>query len=141
MDFDFCFLEPAGRDVDLPEPHTSLAQTVGHCDVARGASDQGLGEPSCLLELAAFLASNPAVPLPNCGELTYCVMEDDDNAGIAEVASVAAALDVPVTGSPMRPNASRSFGPLAYRAFYVPRHDMAQWRALVSYDGAVEVAP
>ncbi|MEU4424825.1 hypothetical protein AB0F81_29755 [Actinoplanes sp. NPDC024001] len=101
-----------------------------------------------LRELTAFLEQHPQVPLRPHAEFAYYVICDDDATGIAQVAAVAQALGVAMTetsGAAVTAQtthfvARRAFGPMVYKAVYVSRREMAEYQALMSYDGAIRAA-
>ncbi|WP_045742283.1 hypothetical protein [Actinoplanes rectilineatus] len=90
-----------------------------------------------LRDLAAFLAENPDVPARDVHRVEYCVSADDDRAGLAKLAAIAAALGVEVTGGPDHFAVYRRFGNASYRAFYVSRAEMADYNAVMSYRDSV----
>jgi hypothetical protein len=93
-----------------------------------------------LIELASFLACHPDVPVPDSAEVTLCVLDDDDEKGLATVRAAAEALNRPVNGGAGHPQTARSFGPIQYRVFYVCSDTMRRHRAAMSYADSVEAA-
>lgn len=92
-----------------------------------------------LLELLALYEEVPDLPVAAIGSSGYCVLDDDDETGRAEIRRIAAILrkagkKCVVTERPGRfvEVAFRS-----YRAFYCLRESMARYGALMSYDGAI----
>lgn len=93
-----------------------------------------------LLELAAFLHDNPDVPV-NRYEVNarYSANEGDgDEAAIARVHAMAAALGVEVGHRGSHWFVERMFGAVRYGCSYVERAEVAAYNAALSYQGTVE---
>ena len=98
-----------------------------------------------LRNLATFLDRHPHVPVNSWQEITYCVSAAADAAGLAALAAIAEAIGVEVTavgGGPVTADTShfyvtRTFGPITYKAAYILRQEMADYRALMSYSGTI----
>ncbi|WP_433792133.1 MazG-like family protein [Actinoplanes sp. CA-252034] len=96
-----------------------------------------------LRPLADFLAANPDVR----GDISHCVFADGDQAGIAEITRLAAALDVAVTDHRGKPPtgdsthfyAQRTFGRVSFQASYITDACMADHAARTSYISNVHV--
>lgn len=97
-----------------------------------------------LRDLAQFLTDNPEIPF-EAPEITHHVLLDDDTDGIARVAELARILNVEVTDvagrTPQPENthyyARKQFGPVRYEVAYVRTQAMADWSALMSYEGTI----
>jgi hypothetical protein len=118
-----------------PQPHAAV-------DPHRAATITGLRQ------LADWLESHPAVPAPEFDTRILCsIGGDDDDAGLAEVQRVAAAVD----GDPAvrakgrsdstHPGVKMVFGPIAYEVYYVVHDAMRRHYADSSYHGCVNPDP
>ena len=85
-----------------------------------------------LRELADWYTEHPDVAAPSYPEMSYCVVGADDTAGCAEVAHVATALGVDVTGDGSSAKAKHSFAGLSFKVFYVSQKRAADWVLLVN---------
>ncbi|MEU4239765.1 hypothetical protein [Actinoplanes sp. NPDC026619] len=98
-----------------------------------------------LHSLADFLAANPDAPTHGSGEVHYSVFADSDQAGLARLAEIAAAIGVEITDNGCgRPGADtthfyarRRFGPVTYEASYITEAHMADYQAHMSYRDSV----
>lgn len=93
-----------------------------------------------LIDLAAFLEANPAVPVPRfewiLGVPSGVGMNRDADQR-AEIDRIAGLLGVPVLDGPRVGGhyiARRHFGPVTYEAVHIPAPHMAAHHALRSYD-------
>ncbi|XVV14422.1 hypothetical protein ACQP2X_08785 [Actinoplanes sp. CA-131856] len=116
-----------------------MTTTTNPTDTTRHALTDGLHA------LADFLAEHPDVPAHADMKVLYCVLGDDDAAGLTNLSAIAAALGAEVTGTGGAPitehtthfQAGRRFGPVAYRAVYVTKAEMADYAALSSYSSNI----
>jgi len=95
---------------------------------------------SGLRELAEFLDSHPAVPVPRYGTEIYLSAASTDDGGCAQVAQFARQLGIPVPEGISYSGhyeAVRSFGPVGYRMLAISTAAMAQHYAWASYSGSV----
>lgn len=90
-----------------------------------------------LRALADFYETHPALPMPSNPDFIHCVGGGDDDAGRAEIALIVAELGVEPKDDL---HAERRFGPLRYRAFYVPRTDMEEYNADLALLRSVKAA-
>lgn len=91
-----------------------------------------------LRQLADALEGDSELPLPNA-EMTLCVLDDDDVAGVAQVEACAARLGVETTWHDQhsRCEAKAKFGPITYGAFYCSVDAMRRYHASISYSANV----
>ena len=93
-----------------------------------------------LRDLACYLASHPAVPVPRHGTEILLSADSTDDGGCAQVDHFARQLgvtpydDLADTG---HYGAVRSFGPVGYRMSAISDHAMARHRAEMTYSGCV----
>lgn len=93
-----------------------------------------------LRELAAMLESCPDIPAPYTVNVLVFLPDGTDSAIFAEVNRVAALLGVPVQDDTVQHahyTASKSFGPVSYRAIAIPSRTRAYHEAQNSYAGNV----
>lgn len=91
---------------------------------------------AALRRLAQFLADNPKLPVPSCGEqitVHACGSERDKRTAIDRVAAL---LGVPASDGTCY-IAERDFGPIIYRAVADCDSTRQQWDALISGPGGV----
>jgi hypothetical protein len=97
-----------------------------------------------LRDLASYLASHPAVPVPRYGTEIHLSASSTDDGGCAQVDRFARQLgviphnDLDCTG---HYSAARSFGPVGYRLTAISEYAMARHRAADSYYGCVTPDP
>ncbi|WP_182881654.1 hypothetical protein [Microbispora sp. H10949] len=91
-----------------------------------------------LRRLAAFLADNPKVPVPDYGAEISIFVHGTDAQQRATVDRIAELIDAPASEG-LHYVTARDFGPINYRAVAVSTNDMREWDALMSYHGAVSV--
>lgn len=112
----------------MTDHERELAGDGGH----RAAIIQGL------IDLAAFLAAHPDVPVHDDLEVLYHVFGGSDEEKRARADCIAAAMGTPAerqkNGSY---RAVRAFGPVSYCALAIPAAQMAEHNALWSYQGCV----
>lgn len=93
-----------------------------------------------LRDLADYLVTHPAVPVPDHGtEILLCTASADDG-GCAQIDRFARQLGVPVENELAYSGhygAARSFGPVGYRMTAISDAAMARHYAYSSYSGAV----
>jgi hypothetical protein len=78
--------------------------------------------------LADAFERHPDLPAQRSPEFDYCVLADNDEAGVAEVRRIAAVLDVEMTIDPDGDaHVTFHFAGLRYRAFYVSRDRSKRW--------------
>jgi hypothetical protein len=93
-----------------------------------------------LLDLARYLASHPAVPVPRYGTEILLSASSADDGGCAQVDRFARQLGVTAqdelacTG---HYSAARSFGPVGYRMTAISDYAMARYHAADTYQGCV----
>jgi hypothetical protein len=93
-----------------------------------------------LRDLASYLASHPAVPVPRYGTEILLSVNSTDDGGCAQVDRFARQLGVTpedelaYTG---HYSAARSFGPVGYRMTAISDHAMARFHAADTYQGCV----
>jgi hypothetical protein len=81
-----------------------------------------------LRALADFIEQHPDFPLPMFPEFVHCAMAHEDEAGVAEVRQIAAALGAEMTVDPEGDaDVTFHFDGLRYRAFYVTRDRSKRW--------------
>jgi hypothetical protein len=93
-----------------------------------------------LRDLAGYLASHPAVPVPTYGTEVYLSASSTDNGGCVQVDRFARQLGItaPTTISYSgHYEAIRQFGPVGYRMIAISDHAMALHRAADTYHGCV----
>jgi hypothetical protein len=93
-----------------------------------------------LRDLADYLASHPAVPVPAHGTEILLSVNSTDDGGCAQVDRFARHLGVPVENDLAYSGhyrAARSFGPVGYRMTAISDHAMARHHAHESYYGYV----
>jgi hypothetical protein len=95
--------------------------------------------------LADFIEQHPDFPLPTFPEFAHCATARDDEAGVAEVRQISAALGAEMTVEPDGDaRVTFHFAGLRYRAFYVSRDRSRQWdedMEFVRRRHAAEVTP
>ncbi len=99
-----------------------------------------------LRELADWIETHPDLPLPAYPNFTWATSaavagggDFDDAAGLAYITAVARELDTTVRDSgDGYCSADRKFGPVSFGASHAGNAGMAQFRAALSYDGAVQ---
>jgi len=114
--------------------HVERNAATGHC-VDCGAPGDPCACAHCrradliagLRELADFYEQHPDMPLPPYPDFRHCVLSNDDDAGVAEVTTVAAQLGVELYDLDDRPSADRKFGSITFSAFYVRRVHARRW--------------
>lgn len=80
-----------------------------------------------LLDLATWLEQNPDVPVQT-QDISYHVLTDNDDTGLARLDEIAAHVGVDITNRDCgQPIVRRNFGPVAYEAVYVMRHRSAYY--------------
>ena len=100
----------------------------------RQAFITGLGD------LACYLASHPALPVPRHGTEILLSADSTDDGGCAQVDHFARQLgvtphdDLADTG---HYSAARSFGPVGYRMTAISDHAMARHHAEMTYSGCI----
>jgi hypothetical protein len=97
-----------------------------------------------LRDLADYLDTHPAVPVPAYGTEIYLNAASTDDGGCAQVDWFARQLGVPVPASISYSGhyeAARRFGPVGYRMVAISDDAMARHYALSSYSGAVTPGP
>jgi hypothetical protein len=100
-----------------------------------------------LRDLAAFLETNPAVPVSEYGwtlDIPQALSNntETDHQQRAEVDRVAELLDVqPSTSLGGHYAASRAFGPVVYQIVHVPAQEMAEYYAWHSYRDNIRLDP
>ncbi|MFD9950433.1 hypothetical protein ACFWYW_48720 [Nonomuraea sp. NPDC059023] len=95
-----------------------------------------------LINLAAFLKANPALPVSH-GDMSirYFPRQDTDAAAFAEIDQIAAQLGTEATADATPREHYRTmvaFGPVAYEAVAIPAASMARYRAESSYHDCVD---
>jgi hypothetical protein len=93
-----------------------------------------------LRDLASYLASHPAVPVPRYGTEINLPASSTDDGGCAQVDHFARQLGITVhdeLGSSGHYSAARSFGPVGYRMTAISEAAMAWHRAADTYYGCV----
>ena len=93
-----------------------------------------------LQDLACYLASHPAVPVPQCGTEILLSADSTDDGGCAQVDHFARQLGVTPQDDTARCGhygAVRSFGPVGYRIIAISDARMAVHHAETSYVGCV----
>jgi hypothetical protein len=93
-----------------------------------------------LRDLADYLASHPAVPVPAYGTEIYLSAASTDDGGCAQVSHFARQLGItPPTAISYSGHyeAARYFGPVSYRMIAISAAAMARHRAADSYYGCV----
>jgi hypothetical protein len=93
-----------------------------------------------LRDLAWYLASHPAVPVPRYGTEIFLSADSTDNGGCAQVDHFARQLGVTPADDLARSGhygAVRSFGPVGYRMTAISEFAMARHHAEASYTGCV----
>ncbi|ROO51042.1 hypothetical protein EDC02_5906 [Micromonospora sp. Llam0] len=119
---------------ELSPPWAPTGSRCGAADLADGESvaapdDHRAQLVAGLRQLADWYEANPGAPLPEYPEFRHCVNTEDDDAGRATVAEVAAALGVDHDAGAYRPDTTREFAGLTFVALYVPEEDMATYNA------------
>ena len=97
-----------------------------------------------LRDLADYLASHPAVPVPQYGTEILLSTDSTDEGGCAQVDHFARQLGVTPEDDIDRSGhygAARSFGPIGYRITAISDHAMARYHAETSYIGCVTPDP
>ena len=93
-----------------------------------------------LRDLACYLASHPALPVPRHGTEILLTADSTDDGGCAQVDQFARQLgvtphdDLADTG---HYSAARSFGPVGYRMTAISDHAMARHHAEMTYSGCI----
>jgi hypothetical protein len=93
-----------------------------------------------LRDLANYLASHPAVPVPRYGTEIYLSASSTDDGGCAEVDHFARQLDITPVNSVAHNGhyqAARCFGPIGYRMLAISQAAMARHLAADTYYGCV----
>jgi hypothetical protein len=93
-----------------------------------------------LRDLADYLASHPAVPVPRYGTEIYLSAASTDDGGCAQVRHFARQLGIPAPTSISQSGhyeATRSFGPVGYRITAISDAAMARHYAADTYYGCV----
>jgi hypothetical protein len=97
-----------------------------------------------LRDLAWYLASHPAVPVPRYGTEILLSADSTDDDGCAQVDHFGRQLGVTPEDDLAqcgRYSAVRSFGPVGYRMTAISEHAMARYHAETSYTGCVTPDP
>jgi hypothetical protein len=97
-----------------------------------------------LQNLACYLASHPAVPVPRYGTEILLSAASTDDGGCAQVDRFARQLGVTPDDDLDRSGhygAVRSFGPIGYRMTAISDHALARYHAETSYIGCVSPDP
>ena len=97
-----------------------------------------------LRDLADYLASHPAVPVPRYGTEILLSAASTDDGGCAQVDRFARQLGVTPEGDLDRCGhygAVRCFGPIGYRMTAISDHALARYQAETSYIGCVSPDP
>jgi hypothetical protein len=97
-----------------------------------------------LRDLAGYLASHPAVPVPRYGTEILLSANSTDDSGCAQVDHFARQLGVSPDDDLAdlgRYSAVRSFGPVGYRMTAISHDVMARYYAESTYRGSVIPAP
>jgi hypothetical protein len=93
-----------------------------------------------LTDLASYLASHPAVPVPRHGTEILLSAASTDDGGCAQVDQFARQLGVTPEDDLAhagRYSAARSFGPVGYRMTALSGYAMARYHAETSYTGCI----
>ncbi|MEU7938563.1 hypothetical protein [Microbispora bryophytorum] len=91
-----------------------------------------------LRRLAAFLADNPKVPVPDYGADISVHVDGTDAQQRAAIDRIADLIGAP-TSEGLHYTTARDFGPINYRAVAVWEQTSRDWDALMSYHGTVSV--
>ena len=97
-----------------------------------------------LRDLACYLASHPAVPVPRHGTEILLFADSTDDGGCAQVDHFARQLGVAPHDDLAESghySAVRSFGPVGYRMTAISGHAMARHHAEMTYSGCVAPDP
>jgi hypothetical protein len=97
-----------------------------------------------LQDLARYLASHPAVPVPTHGTEILLSARSTDDGGCAQVDHFARQLNVAPhddLASTGHYSAARSFGPVGYRMTAISDYAMARYHAADTYHGCVIPEP
>jgi len=93
-----------------------------------------------LRELAAYLDSHPAMPVPTCGTDISVHTDHTEDGGRGQVAHIAAMLGATITDETRNGGhltATRLFGPIGYTVVSIPATVMAAHHADATYSGCV----
>ena len=93
-----------------------------------------------LRELATYLGSHPAMPVPTCGTDITVHTDHTEDGGCGQVAHIAAMLGAAVTDDTRNGGhvtATRMFGPIGYTVVSIPATVMAAHHAYSTYSGCV----
>jgi hypothetical protein len=93
-----------------------------------------------LRNLAEYLSSHPAVPVPKYGTEIHMTADSTDNGGCGQVNEFARHLGIAAPASISAHGhyqAIRFFGPVGYRMTAISEHAMARHRAADTYYGCV----
>ena len=97
-----------------------------------------------LRNLADYLASHPAVPVPRYGTEILLFADSTDDGGCAQVDHFARQLGVTPDDDLARSGhygAARSFGPIGYRMTAISDHAVARYHAESTYRGCITPDP
>lgn len=93
-------------------------------------------------QMLDWLEANPDVPLTPWGSdlsVSHPILAATDEDGMAQIQAIAVHIGEDVTTYALDyPAATKSFGAVEYRAYYVPRDEMDEHHALTSYRGSVK---
>ena len=93
-----------------------------------------------LRELAAYLETHPAVPVPTHGTDITVGADPTEDGGRGQVTHIAAQLGATITDDTRRGGhftATRMFGPVGYTVVSIPATVMAAYHAYTTYSGCV----